>query len=144
VVYRKGELSKAMMDRQWPHQVALPAYRCLGHSYLTIRFFCEGEGLSLRLGRTRCAAVARTRSSFALPTVPTPNNSGGFSAVSSLMPKPGPVAGRNIRTMRPGNRYARERGFGRTLGQLVESKMALVAILPPVQTPAGSLPCQFH
>jgi len=30
--------------------------------------------------------------------------------------------------MRPGNRYARERGFGRTLGQLVESKMALVAI----------------
>jgi hypothetical protein len=47
VVYRKGELSKAMMDRQWPHQVALPAYRCLGHSYLTIRFFCEGEGLSL-------------------------------------------------------------------------------------------------
>jgi hypothetical protein len=22
-------LSKAEMDRQWPHQVALPAYRCL-------------------------------------------------------------------------------------------------------------------
>jgi hypothetical protein len=35
------------MDRQWPHQVAVPAYRCLGHNYLTIRFFCEGEGLSL-------------------------------------------------------------------------------------------------
>ena len=47
VVYCKGELSKAMMDRQWPHQVALPAYRCLGHNYLTMRFFCEGEGLSL-------------------------------------------------------------------------------------------------
>jgi hypothetical protein len=30
--------------------------------------------------------------------------------------------------MRPGNRYARERGYSRTLGQLVESKMALVAI----------------
>jgi hypothetical protein len=30
--------------------------------------------------------------------------------------------------MRPGNRYAREHGFSRTLGQLVESKMALVAI----------------
>src|SRR5262249_48368907 len=29
------------------YQVALPAYRCLGHNYLTIRFFCEGEGLSL-------------------------------------------------------------------------------------------------
>jgi len=25
MVYRKGELSKAMIDRQWPHQVALPA-----------------------------------------------------------------------------------------------------------------------
>jgi hypothetical protein len=30
--------------------------------------------------------------------------------------------------MRPGNRYARERDFGRTLGQLIDSKMALVAI----------------
>jgi hypothetical protein len=30
--------------------------------------------------------------------------------------------------MRPGNRYARERGLGRTLGRLVDSKMALVAI----------------
>jgi hypothetical protein len=47
VVYRKGELSKAMMDRQWPHQVALPAYRCLGHNFLTMHFFCHGEGLSL-------------------------------------------------------------------------------------------------
>ena len=30
--------------------------------------------------------------------------------------------------MRPGNQYARERGFSRTLGQLIDSKMALVAI----------------
>jgi Prokaryotic E2 family E len=30
--------------------------------------------------------------------------------------------------MRPGNRYPREHGFSRTLGQLVDSKMALVAI----------------
>jgi hypothetical protein len=30
--------------------------------------------------------------------------------------------------MRPDNRYARERGFGRTLGQLIGCKMALVAI----------------
>src|SRR5215467_12605248 len=47
MVYRKGELSKARMDRQWPHQVALPAYRCLGHNFLTIHFFCQGERLSL-------------------------------------------------------------------------------------------------
>ena len=30
--------------------------------------------------------------------------------------------------MRPGNRYARERGAGRTLGDLVRAKMALVAV----------------
>ena len=30
--------------------------------------------------------------------------------------------------MRPGNRYAREQGEGRTLGDLVRAKMALVAI----------------
>jgi hypothetical protein len=30
--------------------------------------------------------------------------------------------------MRPGNRYAREQAFSRTLGQLIGSKMALVAI----------------
>jgi len=41
MAYREGELSKAMMDRDWPHQVALPNFRCLGHNYLTIRFFCE-------------------------------------------------------------------------------------------------------
>ena len=30
--------------------------------------------------------------------------------------------------MRPGNRYAREGGIARTLGQLVAAKMALVAV----------------
>jgi hypothetical protein len=37
VVHRKGELSKPIMDWQWPHQVALAASRCNGHSYVTIR-----------------------------------------------------------------------------------------------------------
>ena len=35
MVYRKGELSKGTMDRQWPHQVALPAAHCSGHNYVT-------------------------------------------------------------------------------------------------------------
>jgi hypothetical protein len=43
----KSELSKAMMDRDWPHQVALPAYRCMGLEYLTIHIFCQAERLSL-------------------------------------------------------------------------------------------------
>jgi hypothetical protein len=47
MVYRKSELSKAMMDRDWPHQVALPAYRCMGHEYLTIHIFCQAGELSL-------------------------------------------------------------------------------------------------
>jgi hypothetical protein len=48
VVYRKGELSKGTIDRQWPHQVALPASRCTGHNYVTIRLFCEDLSLCTR------------------------------------------------------------------------------------------------
>src|SRR5215468_11536885 len=36
-----------MMDRDWPHEVALPAHRCMGHEYLTIHIFCQAERLSL-------------------------------------------------------------------------------------------------
>ena len=48
VVYRKGELSKGTIDRDWPHQVALPAERCLGGNYVTIRLFCDGLSLCPR------------------------------------------------------------------------------------------------
>ena len=47
MIHRKGKLSKALMDRDWPHQVALPAHRCMGHEYLTIHIFCQAENLSL-------------------------------------------------------------------------------------------------
>src|SRR3954470_18854285 len=40
VVYRKGELSNGTIDREWPHQVALPAHRCGGANYV-ISLFCE-------------------------------------------------------------------------------------------------------
>jgi hypothetical protein len=42
VIYRRGELSKATIDRDWPHQVELPAYRCTGGNYVTIHLFYEG------------------------------------------------------------------------------------------------------
>jgi hypothetical protein len=29
------------MDRIWPHEVALPAYRCFGNNYLRIQYLCE-------------------------------------------------------------------------------------------------------
>ena len=38
----------AVMDRNGPHHVALPTYRCLGHNYLTMHFFCEQLSLSPR------------------------------------------------------------------------------------------------
>ena len=48
VIYRRGELSKAAIDRNWPHQVALRAEHCSGHDYVTIRLFCEGLSLCPR------------------------------------------------------------------------------------------------
>lgn len=48
VVCRKGELSKGTMDRERPHQVALPAAHCSGHNYVTIRLFCDGLSLCSR------------------------------------------------------------------------------------------------
>ena len=52
----KGVLS--MREWQWPHQVALPAYRCHGHNYVTIRPFCEP--LSLSHARAHPAATTKT------------------------------------------------------------------------------------
>ena len=42
------------MDRDWPHQVALPAYRCIGHNYRTMHFFC---GCRSFRGHTHSAAT---------------------------------------------------------------------------------------
>jgi hypothetical protein len=47
-VHRRGGLSKHAIDRDWPHQVALPAYRCTGGNYVTMRLFCEELSLSPR------------------------------------------------------------------------------------------------
>ena len=48
MVYRKGELSKGTIDREWPHQVALRADRCTGPNYVTIHLFCEELSLCVR------------------------------------------------------------------------------------------------
>jgi hypothetical protein len=47
VIYRQGNLNSAI-DWHRPYQVPLPAYRCLGHNYLTMHFFCEPLSLSPR------------------------------------------------------------------------------------------------
>jgi hypothetical protein len=49
VVYRKGELSKGTMDRQWPHQVALPATRaCLPLCPRTHSFRRNDSAIAIR------------------------------------------------------------------------------------------------
>lgn len=45
MIYRRGELSPAMIDRGWPHQVALPARACEQGGYKAIRAFCTDLSL---------------------------------------------------------------------------------------------------
>jgi len=48
MVYRKGELSPTMVDRDWPHQVALPAHLSLNRGHEMIREFCKDLSLCSR------------------------------------------------------------------------------------------------
>jgi hypothetical protein len=48
MVYRKGELSPASVDRHWPHQVALPASASLNGGYKAIYDFCKDLSLCAR------------------------------------------------------------------------------------------------
>ena len=47
MVYRKGELSKAGVDRGWPHQVALPSSQVVAE-FKTIMAFAEGLSMCVR------------------------------------------------------------------------------------------------
>lgn len=42
MVYRKGELNSGRIDREWPHQVALPANYVVGRNYMILHRFCNG------------------------------------------------------------------------------------------------------
>jgi hypothetical protein len=69
---RKGELSSRMMDREWPHQVPLPADEVMGDKYRVTHEFCRDLSLcprghsvcrdnvallEVRRGRTQCENV---------------------------------------------------------------------------------------
>jgi hypothetical protein len=43
--HRTGERSYARIDRDFPHQVALPNDICVEHNYKLIRTFCSEHGL---------------------------------------------------------------------------------------------------
>ena len=45
---RKGELSPSRVDREWPHQIMLPADECLGQQYNVIAEFCADLSLCPR------------------------------------------------------------------------------------------------
>jgi hypothetical protein len=48
VVYRKGELSRARIDREWPHQIALPAEFVRGKNCIIVERFCRGPSVCQR------------------------------------------------------------------------------------------------
>jgi hypothetical protein len=48
MVYRKGELSPAKIDRGWPYQVALPASASFNSGYAAIHEFCKNLSLCSR------------------------------------------------------------------------------------------------
>lgn len=37
----RGELSRTHIDREWPHQIALPADRCTGKNFDVTNAFCR-------------------------------------------------------------------------------------------------------
>jgi hypothetical protein len=48
VVYRKGELSRATIAREWPHQLALSAEFLRGRNCIIVDRFCRGLSVCAR------------------------------------------------------------------------------------------------
>ncbi len=45
---RKGEISSAVLDREYPHQIIVPCSLLRGGDYHYVRYFCEGMSLAPR------------------------------------------------------------------------------------------------
>jgi hypothetical protein len=73
VVRRKGELNKKRIDREWPHQIALPIEAAGGRNTIIIQRFCRD--LSIVRGIRAIAWIIRSSSSTALPREPIPSSS---------------------------------------------------------------------
>jgi hypothetical protein len=60
MVYRQGELNSARIDREWPHQVALPA-ETVRLRYYDFHNYCRG--LSVSADTSRFASLMSSGSS---------------------------------------------------------------------------------
>jgi hypothetical protein len=47
-VYRKGELNRAVIDRDWPRQLALPAEYLTGKNCIVVQRFCRSLSVCSR------------------------------------------------------------------------------------------------
>jgi hypothetical protein len=65
---RRGELTSGRMNREWPHQVALPADHLLGKHYDVTYGFCRGLSLCPRGHTVRRDDVTYSVFCFADPT----------------------------------------------------------------------------
>lgn len=54
---RKGEISRSGIDREWPHQVAIPAFETTGKTHEALLEFCKNLSLAPR-GHTFVATVS--------------------------------------------------------------------------------------
>src|SRR5215471_18141016 len=63
--HRNEELNKAMTDVDWLHEVELPVYRCMGHSYRTMHYLCQRLSRSPRTHAYRRDAMEMSVSCFA-------------------------------------------------------------------------------
>jgi hypothetical protein len=67
MVYRKGELNNAKIDRDWPHQVALTAEFVQGRNCTIIDRFNRGLSICTRQQRFHCDGVEYLAYCFAEP-----------------------------------------------------------------------------
>ena len=50
--YRPGEITRQQIDRDWPHQVEVPAHITAGAAYRSIHEFAESLSVAPRKGRS--------------------------------------------------------------------------------------------
>jgi hypothetical protein len=82
---RKGEFSSNTIDRECPHQIALPAERCNGDAYHTIAYFCSLKVFHSRAVSTISIETTAGIASTAFESVSMPRDFRNASAANGLI-----------------------------------------------------------